>query len=408
MNIDPNIVKAIKEIGFEEPTEIQAKSIPLIKEGKDIIGQSETGSGKTAAFGIPILEKMVEGHSVQALIVAPTRELVEQIAKNFRDYSKYRKTHIAIVYGGVGYEQQIHNMRKAEVVVGTPGRLLDHLRNGYLFLGHLKIVVLDEADKMFEMGFIEDIRDILNHTPETKQTLMFSATVNYEIQQLIQSYMKHPVLIKTKDYVHTSLLKQVYYDVPRPRKFSLLVHLIKADKPKLAIVFCATRRQVDFVSNNLSRNGINAMPLHGGLSQARRNSIMDDFRANKLHVLVASDVAARGLDIKDVTHIFNYNIPKTPKEYIHRIGRTARMGSSGLAINLLDEGDYENFSRVLADHTIRVDQIQLPNFQPLPTMVHRDSFSRPSGRFGNNQYEGMRSHSRYGNRGNSYRAPRRW
>ena len=412
LNIQEPILKSIAEMGYEEPTEIQSKAIPIIREGKDLIGQSETGSGKTAAFGIPILEKIIEGGSIQALIVAPTRELVEQIARNLKEYSKHKKTHIAIIYGGVGYEHQIQNIRKAEIIVGTPGRLLDHLRNGNLFLGYLKTAVLDEADKMFEMGFIEDVQEILRHTPKNRQTLMFSATVSDQIQQLIETQMRRPVLIKTKEYVEKSLLKQVYYDVPREQKFSLLVHLIGKEKPTLGIVFCATRRQVDFVSKNLYRNGINSMPLHGGLSQPKRNQIMDDFRSGKLHILVASDVAARGLDIKNVSHIFNFSIPKTPKEYIHRIGRTARMGNSGIAINLLDQTDYENFNRVQQDHTIQVEQMQLPQFKKLAFVVERREGgfgARPygSGGFHQNNFNRGSGNSRYGG-GNRFRAPRRF
>ena len=412
MNIEQPVLQAIKELGFEEPTEIQSKTIPLIKEGKDVIGQSETGSGKTAAFGIPILEKAVPGHSIQALIVAPTRELAEQIGKHLRDLAKHKKIHITVVYGGVGYESQINNMRNSEIIVGTPGRLLDHIRNGYLFLGHLKTFVLDEADKMFEMGFIEDVREILNHTPEKKQMLMFSATVNYDVEQLIKSYMANPVLIRTKSFVEQGLLKQCFYDVPRQDKFSLLFHLIHKEKPKLAIVFCGTRRQVDFVSRSLQRNGVNAMPLHGGLSQAKRNEIMDSFRGGKLHILVASDVAARGLDIKNVTHIFNYSIPKTPKEYVHRVGRTARMGNEGVAINLLDELDYQNFNRVLEDQRIQVEQLQLPSFQRIavapPRMDTRSGFgNREFGdrKFGNRNYQTDNRRPRYGG-GSNYRAPR--
>ena len=408
MNIDKDILKAVHELGFEEPTEIQSKAIPIIKEGKDFIGQSETGSGKTAAFGIPILERVVAGHSVQALIVAPTRELVEQIGKNLRDFSKHKKIHITVVYGGVGYDQQINNMRNSEIIVGTPGRLLDHLRNGYLFLGHLKIFVLDEADKMFDMGFIDDVRELINHMPEKKQMLMFSATVNQDVEQLIKSYMANPVLIRTKSYVEQSLLKQYFYDVPRQDKISLLFHLINKDKPQLAIVFCSTRRQVDFVARSLQKNGVNSMPLHGGLSQSKRNEIMDGFRAGKLNILVASDVASRGIDIKNVTHIFNYGVPKTPKEYVHRVGRTARMGNEGVAINLLDETDYQNFNRVLEDHSIKVEQLQLPTFQRIhvapPRMETREGFGgRVFGdrRFGNNNQSGDRR-PRYGG-GSNYR-----
>ena len=382
MNLEKPILDAILELGFNEPTEIQEKSIPLIKKGADVMGQSETGSGKTAAFGLPILEKIKHGFGIQSLIVAPTRELAEQIAKNLRSFSKNKKTFVTTVYGGVSMNPQIENLKGTDIVVGTPGRLLDHLRRGTLSLNKVKFLVLDEADRMLDMGFIDDIKQIISLCPKERQTLLFSATLNYDVQKIAERYMKNPVKIKTQDFVKTDLLKQVYYDVPRGEKFSLLVHLLQNEKPQMALVFCGTRRDVDSVARNLFENGIKAMALHGGLSQEKRNRVMESFRNQHINILVASDVAARGLDIKDLTHIFNYSIPKTSKEYVHRIGRTARMGKSGLAISLLDESDYQNFNAVLRDHSLKVEQVELPQFKKVfvkrfPERREDSGFHRP-------------------------------
>ena len=278
MGLEKAILDAILELGFTEPTEIQEKSIPLIKKGADIMGQSETGSGKTAAFGLPILEKIKHGFGIQSLIVAPTRELAEQIAKNLRSFSKHKKTSVTTVYGGVSMGPQVENLKGADIVVGTPGRLLDHLRRNTLNLNKVKFLVLDEADRMLDMGFIDDIKQIISLCPKDRQTLLFSATFNYDVQKIASGYMKAPVKIKTQDFVKKEFLKQIYYDVPRGEKFSLLVHLIQAENPQLALVFCGTRRDVDQVARNLYENGIKAMALHGGLSQEKRNRVMDSFR----------------------------------------------------------------------------------------------------------------------------------
>ena len=365
MNIEKPILDAILELGFKETTEIQEKAIPLVKAGKDVMGQSETGSGKTAAFGLPILEKVKQKAGIQALIVAPTRELAEQISKNLKSFSKNKKFFITTVYGGVSLNPQIEYLKIAEIVVGTPGRILDHLRRGTLHLEKVKFLVLDEADRMFDMGFIDDIKQIISLCPKDRQTLLFSATLNSQVQKIAERYMRDPERIKTKDFVKKELLKQIYYDVPRGEKFSLLVHLIQTEKPQLALVFCSTRREVDIISRNLYENGVKAMAMHGGLSQDKRNRVMESFRNQHINILVASDVAARGLDINDLTHIFNYSIPKNSKEYIHRIGRTARMGKAGVAINLLDEADYQNFNAVLNDHSIKVEQMEVPSFKKL-------------------------------------------
>ncbi len=366
INIKPELLRATKEIGFEETTTIQAQTIPLIKAGKDVIGQSGTGSGKTAAFGLPMLEIVESGKGIQALILVPTRELAEQVSKELVKFSKYLPRHILPVYGGVGIERQINDLRRAEIVVGTPVRMLDHLEWRTIDLSKVKMLVLDEADKMFEMGFIDDVRDIVRQTPQFRQTLLFSATISSDVIDISERYMKDPEIVRVEIYVEKSHLKQAYYNVSTRDKFSLLVHLIKNEKPKLAIIFCATRHRVDIVATNLEKQGINAEPIHGGLTQARRNKIMEEFHAGKISVLVASDVAARGLDIKNVTHIINYDIPKTDKEYLHRIGRTARAGEAGKAISLLAEQDYDNFRHVQSNRDLEIEKLAAPQFQRLP------------------------------------------
>ncbi len=386
LNIKPELLRAIKEIGFEETTAIQEQTIPLIKAGKDVIGQSGTGSGKTAAFGLPMLELVEAGKGLQALILVPTRELAEQVSKELVKFSKYSPRHILPVYGGVGIERQINDLRRAEIVVGTPGRMLDHLERHTIDLSKVKMLVLDEADKMFEMGFVDDVRDIIRETPQFRQTLLFSATISSDVVDISERYMRDPEIVRVEIYVEKSQLKQVYYNVSMRDKFSLLTHLIKTENPKLAIIFCATRHRVDMVASNLEKNGINAEPIHGGLTQSRRNKIMEEFHAGKISVLVASDVAARGLDIKNVTHIINYDIPKTDKEYLHRIGRTARAGEIGKAISLLSEQDYDNFRHVQSNRDIDIEKLEAPQFQRLAF-----DFGRRTG-FGGGRPTGFHGH----------------
>lgn len=378
IHLHEDLKKAFLELGFSEMTEIQKKTIPLIQEGKDVIGQSMTGSGKTAAFGFPLLEKLGHRNGIQALILVPTRELCEQVTSELRKFSKYKRMDIIAVYGGVSINPQIHSLHHADVVVGTPGRTLDHLQRRTLNLQKVKVLILDEADKMFEMGFIEDVKQIISQIPRERQTLLFSATISEQVHDIVRRYMKHPERIKVQSYVEETLLPQFFYPVSSREKFSLLVHLLNNEKPELAIVFCATRKRVDIVSSNLQTNGIHALSTHGGLSQNRRKDVMRMIHEKKTKVLVASDVAARGLDIKEVSHVFNYDIPKTSKEYIHRIGRTARAGAEGKVISLLSEEDHENMRSVLEDRSISIQKLDLPefprvNFMPYPK---RGSFGR--------------------------------
>ena len=361
LGIAEYIVKSIEEEKFEKPSKIQEKSIPLVLQGKDVIAQSATGSGKTLVFGVGIIQTLQKGHGIQALVLTPTRELAEQIMLALRKFSKHKPLEITTVYGGVSINPQIDALRSADVVVGTPGRILDHIQRRTIILNKVNILVLDEADKMFEMGFIDDVKKIISYLKQNRQTLLFSATISSQVHHIVKNYMKNPELIKVKSYVDEGKLVQHYYDVPSRDKFSLLAYLLKHEKG-LTIIFCATRRMVDILSKNLYTNGIKALKLHGGMSQNRRKQAIDMFHGSKADVLIASDVAARGLDIKNVTHIINYDIPKTSNEYIHRIGRTARAGNEGKVISLLCELDYDNFRRVLEDRSLIVKKLKLPEF----------------------------------------------
>lgn len=373
LGISNGILKVIKEEKFESPTEIQEKSIPSVVRGKDVVAGSATGSGKTLAFGAGIIQNTEKGGGIQALVLTPTRELAVQVAKELKKFSGYKRLEIATVYGGVSINHQIARLRKADVVVGTPGRILDHMERRTINLSGVKILVLDEADRMLDMGFIDDVEKIIRQCPKTRQTLLFSATISTDINALCHRYMRNPIKISAVSYVDPSKLKQVYYDCPHNLKFSLLVHLLKKEKEGLVMVFCNTRRNTDFVASSLKSNMINAMAIHGGFTQQKRTRTMESFHAKNVQVLVCTDVAARGLDIKGVSHIYNYDIPKDSKEYIHRIGRTARAGKEGKVVNIVSDRDHENFSRVLSDRMINIEKKNMPN-------VERAKIKREPGR----------------------------
>ena len=399
IHLQPELKKAFEEMGFSEMTEIQKKSIPLIQQGRDVIGQSQTGSGKTAAFGFPILEKITHNNGLQALVLVPTRELCEQVMTEMRKFAKHKRMNINAIYGGVSINPQFGILRNADIIVGTPGRMLDHLERGTINLSKVKILVLDEADKMFEMGFVEDVQKIISQTPRDRQTLLFSATISKQVHEIVRNYMKNPEKIKTQEYVEESKMAQYFYSVGQRDKFSLLVHILKQESKDesrgLTIVFCATRNRVDVVGKNLYKQGVHAISLHGGLSQNRRKQSIDAFHRGEVDVLVASDVAARGLDIKNVSHVINYDSPKTSKEYIHRIGRTARAGEEGKVISLIAEPDHENFRNVLSDRSIAVEQLKLPEFEKISFVA-----SSERGHFGHSG--GFRGGYRGQSRGGGY------
>jgi len=411
LGISLPILKTIEEENFEKPTEIQEKAIPLVLQGRDIIAGSATGSGKTLVFGSGIIQNSEKGKGVQALVLTPTRELAEQVARAMIKFSKYHPLNILSVYGGVSINPQIDRLRNADVVVATPGRMLDHLQRRTINLQHVKILVLDEADRMFDMGFIDDIRKIISQCPRNRQTLLFSATITTEVVGLSRQYMDNPVKVSVESYVDPKKLKQIYYDVDDKLKFSLLVNLLKKEKAKLVMVFCNTIRNTDFVARNLKANGINAIAIHGNFSQNRRNEAIEKFHSQEVNVLVCTDVAARGLDIKEVSHVYNYDIPKESKQYIHRIGRTARAGKEGIAVNILTHRDHDNFSRVLRDNDVEITKEPTPHIEKAVIKIkdrprfggprrfgnnyrrdsRDDSNRRPSGRFGHNPQEDRNS-----------------
>jgi len=365
LGIGEHLLKSIEEHKFEEPTEIQEKSIPLILQGKDVIATASTGSGKTLVFSSVIVQNAVKNHGIQALILTPTRELAEQITRTVNKFAKHKGLEVISVYGGVSISEQIKRLKYAEVVVGTPGRLLDHIERQTINLSQLKILVLDEADRMLDMGFQKDVEKIINNCPRKRQTLLFSATMSEEIIRLTRRYMNNSIEISAEPYVDPAKLTQMYYDINDKLKFSLLKQLIEKKEPKLVMVFCNTRRNVDFIAKNLRFNDIEVLPIHGGFSQNKRSEIMEKFNSQKVQILVCTDVAARGLDIKGVTHIYNYDAPADSKEYIHRIGRTARAGKEGKVINLISSRDYDNFGNILKNRDLEILKEETPEVIPV-------------------------------------------
>ena len=363
LGLSKELTDVLKKAGFKDPTEIQEQAIPPAMAGKDIIGGSETGSGKTLAFASAIIENLKPNREIQAIILTPTRELAVQVANSIRDFSQNKNIHVLAVYGGVRIETQINKIPTTDILVGTPGRIIDHLNRRTLKLNKVKFLVLDEVDRMFDMGFSKDVEKIINECPKERQTMMFSATISQDLDYFAKKYTKNPVKISLKPYVDPSNLKQVYYDVPDHKKFSLLVSLLKKENADLVMVFCNTRRNVDFIADNLIRIGINAKAIHGGLEQKKRIRVLEEFHKKGLGVLVCTDVAARGLDIKGVTHIYNYDVPIEPKDYIHRIGRTARAGKQGKAITILASRNYENFGNLTQSKEIKITSERMPQLE---------------------------------------------
>ena len=382
LGLSENVLKVLHELGYEKPTEIQSRTISLVLEGKDVIGNAATGSGKTLAFASGLIEKTVPGKGIQGLVMAPTRELVVQIAKVIRNFAKNSNLVIEEIYGGVNIDRQIRGVRNADIIVGTPGRILDHLNRKTFDFMDLKILVLDEADRMVDMGFLPDVERIITSTPKTRQTLLFSATTSQDVLYIEKKYMKEPKTVSVEQYIDSSKLRQYYYDTPSHLKFSLLVHLLKQEKSGIIIVFCNTRKNVDLVSMNLERYKIRSVAIHGGLDQKKRSRIMEQFQGNRANILICTDVAARGLDIKDVSHVYNYDIPKMSKEYIHRIGRTARAGKEGLAVSIVTSRDYDNFRKVMEDDSLNIEVKEMPKIEKLNPNFGDKGYGRDKDRVG--------------------------
>jgi ATP-dependent RNA helicase DeaD len=370
-----------EEEEFKTPTEIQEKSLPYVLTGKDVIGEAATGSGKTLAFASGIIQRAEKGQGVQALVITPTRELAQQVAEMIKSLSKYKPLNISTIYGGVSINPQIHNLRVADIVIGTPGRLWDHIQRNTINLRKVNVLVLDEADRLLDMGFLPDVERIINKLPKRRQTLLFSATIASEVSQLAERYMNNPIDVEAESYVDPRKLRQYYYGPMQDSlKFSALVYLLKKDEKKgLSMIFCNTRRYADILVKNLAHAGIQSTALHGGFSQHERSKRLRSFKTQKNQILVATDVAARGLDIQGVTTVYNYDLPENNKQYIHRIGRTARAGKAGKAITLVSQRDNENFYFLFRDNRLKVQKGNLPYIKKIFTpKIHSPRRNRSS------------------------------
>ena len=366
LGLGERTLKAVKAKGFEEPSEIQAACIPLLlKEGTEVVGQAQTGTGKTAAFALPILETVdEEKKSVQALILTPTRELALQVSEEINSLKGDRKTEVTPIYGGASMEIQLRKLKRGvQIVVGTPGRILDHIKRGTLDLSNLVFMVLDEADEMLDMGFIEDIEEVLKNVPETRRMLMFSATMPHQIQKLAENFMKNPTLVRTqKTDAATPQADQIYFEVKEADKIEALTRIIDRDPDFYGVIFCRTKLQCDEIGHKLQARGYDAEALHGDLSQRERETILRKMKERVIRILVATDVAARGLDIQDLTHVINYSLPSDPEIYIHRVGRTGRAGKEGTAITFITPSEARRFSYIkkASKSEIRKEEIPTP------------------------------------------------
>lgn len=387
-NFKPDLAKALAQAGFREPSPIQAEAIPAVLAGKDVVGQAHTGTGKTAAFALPILQGMQADGSVEAVIIVPTRELASQVADEVYKFSRLLNIRTATVYGGSPYGRQIAHIKNAGVVVATPGRLLDFLDKKKIDINPTW-VVLDEADEMLNMGFLEDIRLIFQHLEKRKHTLMFSATMPNEIKELAKTILTDPVFIKTEadQAVTKNSIKQYYYVVDEHERDLAITRLIDFADPKKSIVFCRTKRETERLADYLKGQGYHAESLHGDVEQRDRERIMRAFRKNEYQILVATDVAARGIDVRGVTHVFNYHIPFESESYVHRIGRTGRAQREGVAMMLVTPHELRELERIQKDvgSELVLDTIPDKSMNPenkilaLSEMIHEQQVPKGSG-----------------------------
>jgi len=361
--ISPEVKRGIAELGFTEMFPIQERAIPPMLKGQNVIGQAKTGTGKTAAFGVPMVERLDWGaKGVQALVLAPTRELALQAADDINSFAKYTPLRATAIYGGVSIERQINELRRGvQIVVGTPGRLIDHLDRGTLTLDGVKVVVLDEADRMLDMGFIDDIEYILRRTPKEKQFSLWSATIDERTRRLSRRYMSEAeMILVSRDEIAVETIDQRYIRVAPYEKFEILQKIIDHMHIDRALIFCRRRRTVDRLTDDLRRAGYDAEAIHGQLSQARREHVLRSFRERRLSLMVATEVAARGLDIEDVPYIVNFDIPRDPLMYFHRIGRTARAGKSGTAVTLVTYEEDAELHRIMTLTGTPIRKMTLP------------------------------------------------
>lgn len=364
-DIKKEIKKAISDMGFEEPSPVQEKAIPVILEGKDVIGQAQTGTGKTAAFGIPIVHRVTEEPFVQAIILTPTRELAIQVSGEIQKLSRHLNIRTLPVYGGQSISQQVRALKQGvQIVIGTPGRVLDHLRRKTLRLQEVRMAVLDEADEMLDMGFVDDIEAILKEMNRERQTLLFSATMPPLIRKLSTKYMKTPVTVTiSKKEVTAPSIDQCYYKVLERNKQEALCRILDSQDPDLGIIFCRTKKGVAELTEALQARGYLVDGLHGDLTQPQRDAVMRKFRDHSIDFLIATDVAARGIDVQNISHVINFDIPQDPESYVHRIGRTGRAGRRGQALTLVTPREMKHLRSIEEEIHMRIPAQQIPSIE---------------------------------------------
>ncbi|AJH02212.1 DEAD/DEAH box helicase [Clostridium beijerinckii] len=379
LGLKESIVKAISDLGFTKPSQIQEQSIPVTLSGADLIGQAQTGTGKTAAYSLPIITKMSDNKGIKSLILAPTRELAVQVNEEIQRLSKYEKIVTLAVYGGDSIERQIRALRKGDVdiVVGTPGRILDLVKRKCLHLESIEFLVLDEADEMLNMGFIDDIQEILSHTPSERQTLLFSATMPDPIAKLAKKYMKPDAKLVSikRSSLTVSKIEQSYFMINNKHRLEALCRLLDLDNPSSAIIFCRTKRGVDELVQELQSKGYMVEGMHGDMTQAHRLTTLNKFKEGTLNLLIATDVAARGIDVEGVTHVFNYDLPQDVESYVHRIGRTGRANKSGTAYSLVTPKDFSMLKQIQNVTKSSITQKPVPTAEEINNKKFKDMMS---------------------------------
>ncbi|QEL54205.1 DEAD/DEAH box helicase [Chromobacterium paludis] len=387
LGLSPEILRAIEEQGYSQPTPIQEKAIPLVLSGRDLLAAAQTGTGKTAAFMLPILERLKKFantsvspamHPIRALVLSPTRELADQIGVNVQTYTKYLPLRATTVFGGVNMDPQTQELRRGvEILIATPGRLLDHIQQKTVQLNKVEVLVLDEGDRMLDMGFIQDIRKIMGMLPKERQTLLFSATFAPEIKRLAADFMRSPQTVEVaRQNATNDQVEQLVYQVDSFKKRQLLAHLIRSREMSQVIVFCKTKISADQLSRDLKRDGLNAEAIHGDKTQGARLETLAAFKEGTLRVLVATDVAARGLDISELPYVVNFELPTSPEDYVHRIGRTGRAGAKGVAISLMcpEESKQHEAIEKLTKQTLAPQNVDgfWPSWLPRPKPAQRE------------------------------------
>ncbi len=390
IDLSEELLRAVADMNYTEMTDIQESAIPLVLEGRDVIGRSSTGTGKTAAFGIPAVESIDPTSTTpQVLILSPTRELAMQISEEVRKYAKYKPyINVATVYGGQSIEIQFRQLKRANIVIGTPGRIMDHLRRCTLKLNDMKIVILDEADEMLNMGFYEDIQTILLEAPEKRQTLLFSATMPPAIMKITKEFQTNPqVVMGDKQQRSLDSITQYYYHVPQAQKLDALNLLLQMQDSKRSLVFCNTKKMVDDIVETLNRQGFKTVGLHGDMNQSVRTSVMEGFKNGRTEILVATDVAARGIDVQDVEAVFNYDLPHECEYYVHRIGRTGRAGKTGSSHTLVANGSELRKIREIASYIrVPIKANNLPSPEEIISKNHEKLMDKVKSTLDENRY----------------------